>query len=233
MKEITPEEIEEVIRNSPNNKAPGREKSTYEWYKHIGKNTTNCLVNLFNICIKTSEVPRAWRKSNIIPIPKKENWDNDFNNLRPIALLETPRKLFTKILTNRLGNILRDSKILAHNNWAGLPGENTEHPIIIMENIIEEAREQNKECWILFQDMRKAFDSVSKEELIRALRRIGTPLAFNKMIDNLCTDRTGRVLINGEFSEEFEVQEGIDQGDSLSPLLWINENRGKYEIEVQ
>jgi hypothetical protein len=56
------------------------------------------LTEIFNICIETSEVLRAWEKSNIIPIPKKKDWENDLNNLRPIALLETPRKLSTKII---------------------------------------------------------------------------------------------------------------------------------------
>src|SRR6266487_3142291 len=91
--------------------------------------------------------------------------------------------------------------------------------------------------------MKKAFDSVSKEGLIRSLRRIGTPHTFNRLIENLCSDRTGRVLINREYTEEFEVHGGIDQGDTLSPLLWrifydplvteINENGGKYKMEVQ
>src|SRR6266487_6612800 len=104
----------------------------------MGDAVKKVLTEIFNICMEISEVPKAWKRSNIIPIPKKEDWDNDLDNLRPIALLETPRKLFTRIMTQRLGGALVKNDILAHNNWAGLPGGSTEHPIIVMENVIEE-----------------------------------------------------------------------------------------------
>jgi hypothetical protein len=39
-----------------------------------------------------------------------------------------------------------------------------------MNNMLKEAREKNKEIWILFQDMKKAFDSVRLIMLEKALR---------------------------------------------------------------
>ena len=38
--------------------------------------------------------------------------------------------------------------------------------------IIEEVKEKNKELWIMLQDMKKAFDSVSLNLLKLALQRI-------------------------------------------------------------
>ncbi len=94
-----------------------------------------------------------------------------------------------------------------------------EHFIITIENIIEEAKEQNKECWILFQDMKKTFDSVSKKELIKALQRINISHRFNRLIENTCTDRVEKILINKSQTEQFITIGGIDQGNSLSLLL--------------
>lgn len=169
--------------------------------------------------LKEETFPKRWKMSNIYPIPKKEEWDNNLDLLRPIALLEAPRKLLTKILTDRLGKILLEGKILQHNNWAGLPKGNTEQPIIIANNLLEEAREKGKECWLLFQDMKKAFDSVSKESLEKALRRICIPEAFIRLTMNSFDERKSRVITGLGFTEDFNTEGGLDQGDVWSPMF--------------
>src|SRR3954462_14099982 len=99
-----------------------------------------------------------------------------------------------KIISDRLETVLLRNKILQLNNWAGLPKGNTEQPIIITNNILEEAREKGKECWSLFQDMKKAFDSVSKESLEKALEQINLPENLVKLIMNTLINRKGRVI---------------------------------------
>ena len=99
--------------------------------------------------------------------------------------METTRKCLTKIITNRLSLICKNNNILRGPNFAGLPGESTLEPIQLLNNICEEAREQNKELWILFQDTAKAFDTVNLEMLERALKRIKIPKKMTKLIINL------------------------------------------------
>ena len=53
-------------------------------------------------------------------------------------MLNIERKLFTKIINNRLKNLLIKLKILNSNNWIGLPGNNIDKPIIVLNNIIED-----------------------------------------------------------------------------------------------
>src|SRR5690349_638438 len=97
--------------------------------------------------------------SQIYLILKGEEWHYDLNNVRPIALLETFRKCTTKILTKRMSQVFRKKKILRGPNFAGLPGESTEEPVHVINAIMEDAKENNKELWLMLQDMKKAFDS--------------------------------------------------------------------------
>ena len=83
--------------------------------------------------------------------------------------METTRKYFTKIITNRLSKICKTRQILKGPNFAGLSGESIQEPIQILNSICKEARKENKELWILLQDTAKAFDTVNLDMLIKAL----------------------------------------------------------------
>ena len=56
-----------------------------------------------------------------------------------------------KILNNRLSDILvKNSYILGNNNFAALPGKSTIEPIHALNCVLEDARENKKELWLLF-----------------------------------------------------------------------------------
>ena len=139
--------------------------------------------------------------------------------MRPIILLETFHKTVVRVLTYRLNKVLVKYNILQGPNYAGLSGDSTAIPIHILNNIIEDAKQNNKELWILFQDMRKAFDSVSLKMLKKALLRIKLPEVAVNFIFNLYKERKIKVVTSFGLTEEFEAKDGIDQGEVISLLV--------------
>ena len=87
-------------------------------------------------------------------------------------LLETFRKLIVKIVQKRLSKVFIEKQILKCANFTGLPNESTMAPIHVLNNVIEDVIQKEKELWVAFQDMRKAFDSVSMYTLKLSMRRI-------------------------------------------------------------
>ena len=144
-----------ITKNTKNNKAPDPSNITYETLKHLGKNTKTLICKIFNDILNTGIIPHEWKLGTIYPIPKSKEWQKDINITRPITQLETIRKLFTKILNNRLTKIFTTQEILSPLNFAGLPESNTQQPIHILNNIIEDARENNQEAWILHKTSAK------------------------------------------------------------------------------
>jgi hypothetical protein len=127
-----------------------------------------------------------------------------------------------KILTNSLSKKLVDNfDILKDHNFAGLPGKSTVEPIHTLNLVLEDARYYKKEAWILLQDMSKAYDLVNRENLLKALRRIRLPDTFILFIENTLKGRKNKVITDFGLTDYYEVTTGIDQGEIMSPLLWI------------
>ncbi|GBB84196.1 hypothetical protein RclHR1_10820002 [Rhizophagus clarus] len=141
-------------------------------------------------------------------------------NVRPITLLEIVRKIFTKFISTQLTDILQDHNILCNANYCELKGESTASPIRLINNLIEDAKENSKELWIVLQDISKAFDSISLDFLELALICIRLPHHAVRCIINLFKGRIVQVATAFRLSPSFQAEDGIDQGDSLSPLLW-------------
>jgi hypothetical protein len=96
---ITENEITNTINDLPSDKAPGPSGITYNFVKKTQKEITPLLVQLFNQILESGNTPSKWSTSNIYPISKKLNWTYNILETCPIALLDTFRKIFTKILT--------------------------------------------------------------------------------------------------------------------------------------
>ena len=142
------------------------------------------------------------------------------SNVRPIILLEAFRKVVVRVVAKRLDKVLTKFNILKGPNFTGLTGNSTSSPIHIMNNIIEEAREKNNEIWILFQDMKKAFDSVSLVMLEKVLKRIKLPEIIRTFLLNLFNARRIKIITSYGLTQEFTAEDGLDQGEVVSLLLW-------------
>src|SRR6185295_5116297 len=125
----------------------------------------------------------------------------------------------TKVVTKRLAKVFIRRKILKGSNYASLLGNSTEQPVHILNMIMEEVKEKNKEVWILLQDMKKAFDSVLFKSLELVLQRVKIPKKMIKYILNLFHKRQLRIITAYGLTEEVTVGDEIDQGEVRSLLI--------------
>ncbi|CAB4436125.1 unnamed protein product [Rhizophagus irregularis] len=210
-----------AVSSMPNDKAAGPSMITYEMLKHLGPRISDFLLILIQRCLLTADIPDLWRQAMVFPIPKPHEWKCQLKNTRPITLLEVIRKTLVKLFYNRLSSILAEHEVLQGGNFAGLPGGSCRDPIITLESIIHDAQLNKNPLWVLSQDISKAFDSVDLSMLRFALQRIRLPPTTVNFLISLFTKRTNRVFTAYGVTPSYRVRIGIDQGEVISPLLWV------------
>jgi hypothetical protein len=72
---------------------------------------------------------------------------------------------------------------------------------------------------MIFIDLKKAYDSVRREVLYSILIEFGIPMELITLIKMSLNETCSKVRMCKYFSHAFPIQNGLKQGDSLSPSL--------------
>ena len=81
-------------------------------------------------------------------------------------------------------------------------------------------REQNRDLYLVFIDLTKAFDSVSRDALWQILRKFGFSVKLVNIIRSFHDGMMVRVVDTHGVSDAFPVQNGTKQGCVLAPILF-------------
>jgi hypothetical protein len=72
----------------------------------------------------------------------------------------------------------------------------------------------------LFIDFKKAYGSVRREVLYNILIEFTTPRKLARLIKMCLNETYGKIRIDKHLSDKFPIQNGLKQGDALSPLFF-------------
>ncbi|CAI5484392.1 unnamed protein product [Closterium sp. Yama58-4] len=152
------------------------------------------------------------------PTPQKGDKDQ-LNNYRPITLLNFTYKVLARVLADRMKKFL--GRVISPEQYGFLPGRRLTDAVGLVADIIDTARRDNEDWFLLLVDFKKAFDSVSRGYLFRTMRAMGFPDRFVKWVEGLHEGTQTRLLVNGWMGEGVEVVSGVRQGCPLAPYLFL------------
>ena len=224
MADVRVDEILESLSDSPLVSSPGEDNvSTGLWKLALqGSDQLGSLVSsLFTGCLAHSFFPSAWKTSIIVPLVKVEGNERTMSNIRPISLQSCLGKLFMKVLAHRLGSIFARFPILNPAQCGFIHGGSTTKCIDELLDAWEHGRKSNIELYTLFYDIAQAYDSVQRDVLLRAMRRLRMPPSFIDLIADSLTGLSSRVRTAFGVSRSFEVLRSLRQGCPLAPLLFV------------
>jgi endonuclease/exonuclease/phosphatase family metal-dependent hydrolase len=213
--EITETETARAIKKLKNRKSPGIDNIPNELIKYAGTSLATEINRLFNKILETTSIPNEWRTSVTIPIFKK---GQKFlpENYRGISLLCSTLKLLTSILRDKMESIITNRE----EQQGFRSNRSTTDAIFILRQVREKSLEYNTPAFLCFVDLTKAFDRVKLKDVIDILIEQNVPSQVIKLVQELNTDSSTKIRVNGELSNTIATSAGIRQGDSLSPFLF-------------
>lgn len=215
--EPTMEEVAEIINKSRNGKAPGKDGINMELIKYGGEKLQEQVHMLIKKIWREENMPEEWRTGQIIPIHKKGD-QQICKNYRGITLLNTTYKILSTLIQKRLANQTRD--IIGQYQCGFTRGRSTIDAIHIIKQIMEKAYEHKIQIEMLFIDFQQAFDSINRRKLMLALKELGINPKLRRLIQMTMNRTTVSIKTQKGETEEFEVNKGVRQGDSLSATLF-------------
>ena len=196
-----------------NNKTGGNDGLVGELLKYGGVAIVDLLELLFSVVWQEEVVPRNWREGLIVSLFKKEDTEDPVN-YRGITLLSVVGKLFCKIINNRLVQLLDKGRVL-HEGQAGFRVNRSCMDNVFTLNELVQGRWEDKRTFAFFLDIQK-YDTV----WYNGLWDMGAKGRMWRVFKKIYAVSRSAVLLEGEKSASFSVDQGVAQGCSLSPILF-------------
>lgn len=219
---IGPEELDIVVKSLKNNKSPGWDGLTSEFYKTFWVLLKPLLFKVYNQAIVDTVLPQSLRIGviTLIPKPKPPPELNFIKNWRPITLLNNDYKILTHVIKNRILKAV--PKIISKAQSGFQAGRSTSDNLILMYLVLEHYNNNPDEEGLLLQvDYEKAFDTVEHEFVFQAMKAMGFGqylISLVKLVYHGCLSYAN---VNGHLSDTIYIGRGLHQGSPLSPILFL------------
>lgn len=216
---ISIEEVAEVLKLLPSGKSPGPDGLTYLYYQTFKDQLLPYLTAVYNDFLGGESIPDSMLHSYISLIPKPDKDPLECANYRPIALLNSDLKIFTKILANRLSCWL--PQLINKDQVGFVPcrqgGDNTRRAI----DLIDIVNRREEPMLLLSLDAEKAFDRLNWSFMFHVLRSFGVGGPFLQALCGLYSRPSATIRLPHALSRPIFIRNGTRQGCPLSPLIFV------------
>ena len=162
------------------NKSPGNDGLTKEFYKTFREDLKKPLCASITKAFHRSELSHS-QKQAVIKLREKKDRDKEFiKNWRPILLLNINTELISKVLAERLKNVL--PSLISSDQTASLKERFISEGGRLTSDVLEICDKLQIKGFLMTVDIEKAFDSINHCFLIKVLEKYGFEKDFIKWI---------------------------------------------------
>ena len=217
-KELTINELKEAPTSFADNKSPGEDGFTKEFFQTFFDLLCKDF-NPYNEAFRKGSFSVSQKRGTITLIPKGDENLTELKNWRPISLLNIDYKILSKVLARRMEKVLPK---LVHSDQTGfVNGRFIGQNIRLLNDIMDYTDIEKLPGIFLFVDFEKAFDTVEWSFISKTFEVFKFGCNFKKWFSVIYNNIQSAVMNGGHMTEYFEITRGVRQGCPLSPSLFI------------
>lgn len=218
-KSVTAEEVQSAVFAMPLNKSPGPDGYSVDFFRASWGTVGTDVVSAVQEFFWNGRLLKDLNTTAIVLIPKHPEACK-LGDYRPISCCNLIYKIISKIIANRLKPLLQ--VCISPNQDAFLKGRSLGENVLLASELIRNYQKVAcpKSC-MLKVDIRKAFDTVCWDFVLKVLEAQNFPPLFSSWVKECISSPRFSISINGELAGFFPGKKGLRQGDPLSPYLFI------------
>ncbi|PPQ81181.1 hypothetical protein CVT24_009472 [Panaeolus cyanescens] len=218
----TDEEIDEAIRSLKPYKKSRPDTAPNCVFVKAREMLVPFLGPLFRATDTLAFYPADWKLTET-PILRKPG-RGDYTTpgaYRPIVLAHGMARILNMCKTRSLTENAERHGLLPANHFGGRAGRTTMDSVQLLVKTVFDAWRRRDVAAALFLDVKGAFPSVAIDVLLNEMRKKGIPEGHIEWVRRRNEGRRTRLVFDDFTTEEFEVDDGLDQGDAQSLILYL------------
>ncbi|KAL6527094.1 hypothetical protein OROGR_016184 [Orobanche gracilis] len=116
---------------------------------------------------------------------------------------------------------------ISENQFGFMPGRSSTEAIHLVRRLMEKFRERRRDLHMVFIDLEKTYDSISRDVIWRSVEEKRVSLQYVRVIQDMYSQVKTCVRTPVGDTQFFPVEIGLHQGSALTPCSRVSLNGGR------